>query len=279
VPEPRDLDALMGFLSVALRRPDPIADDEALARESVVHVTGNDRLTPAEQVDIYRRQFWLRHVDSLAEDYPGLAALLGEDDFDAFLRAYLTARPSAAFSLRDLGAEIVVFAEGYPDFPPPLRACAIEMVRYENAFVDLFDGAEPPPLDPRKLAALPEDAWEHARIVLHPLLVRMKLEHPVHRFRLAVKEAGGPTAAASLPPPERAPACIGLFRSDLSVHFQEIDPLAYELLDALARGVPLVRACEEVAAKPEAAGVDLDARVGAWFQQWTATRWIVDVQP
>jgi hypothetical protein len=67
-------------------------------------VTGNDRLSPAEQVDIYRRQFWLRHEDCLAEDFPALRAILGEPLWEAFVRDYLTEIPPTAPNLRDLGA-------------------------------------------------------------------------------------------------------------------------------------------------------------------------------
>ena len=51
-------------------------------------------------------------------------------------------------SLRDLGADIVRFAEVYPGFPTDRRGLAIDMVRYENAFVDVFDGPEYAPLNP-----------------------------------------------------------------------------------------------------------------------------------
>ena len=42
-------------------------------------IAGNDRLTPEEQAEIYREQFWLRHRDVLRDDYPALRHLLGEE--------------------------------------------------------------------------------------------------------------------------------------------------------------------------------------------------------
>jgi hypothetical protein len=268
------LDRVMSFLEPAFRRPDPIAGDPAIANACAEHVTGNSRLTPAEQVDIYRRQYWLRHLDALADDYPGVQHLLGEEAFDAFLRAYLLAHPPSHRSLRDLGCDIVAFGKGYA-FPEPLRAVTLEMLGYEHAFIDLFDGAEPPPLDPRKLAAMPEDAWERARLVFHPLLVRVQVRYAVHRLRLDAKSEG---AEPITDPPSEAPANLVLFRDDHRIRFEELDGTAFALLDALARGDALGPACEQVAAglDPEAAE-GLGARVGTWFQQWTARRWIVDV--
>src|SRR5262245_22989540 len=88
-----DLARVMAELRDACRSPPPIADDPAASSIARTHVMGNERLTPEAQADIYRRQFWLRHVDSMLEDYPALAHLLGEDAFDAFARAYLVAHP------------------------------------------------------------------------------------------------------------------------------------------------------------------------------------------
>src|SRR5689334_17295103 len=100
---PAPLEELQGFLEQAFRRHEPIVSDESAAAACGAHVRGNDRLTPAEQTDIYRRQFWLRHIESLQEDYIGLAHVLGEDGFDAFCHAYLDAHPPRTPSLRDLG--------------------------------------------------------------------------------------------------------------------------------------------------------------------------------
>ena len=268
------LRGVMAFLEPAFRRADPLEGDAAVADECAAHVTGNSRLTPAEQVDIYRRQYWLRHLDALADDYPGVAHLLGEDGVDAFLRAYLVAHPPRHKSLRDLGSDIVAFSQVHA-FPATLRDVAIEMVAYEHAFIDMFDGAEPPPLDPQKITSMPEDAWERARIVIHPLLVRRQVRFAVHRLRLEAKAAD---AAPRTEPPIEAPTNLVLFRDDNRIRFEELDGTAFALLDALARGEALGPACEQVAATLDAeAAEQLGAQVGQWFQEWTARRWIVDV--
>jgi hypothetical protein len=274
---PAALAALQAFLAEALRGETPIPEDAALAEAARAHVAGNDRLTPAEQADIYRGQFWMRHFDALAEDYPGLRALAGEAVFEALVHAYLGAHPPRTPSLRDLGADLVPFAEGWAGFDPGRRDAALEMLRYEQCFIDLFDGAEPPPLDAAKLQALSEDAWTRARVVLHPLLGRLRLQHPMHLYRLAAvaaAEAGGD----SPPFPARSPVSLVLYRRDRIIQYDEVEPEALALLDALAAGEPLAAACDRVAASlsPDAAEA-LGAKVGPWFQAWTAKRWIVDV--
>ena len=48
--------------------------------------TGNARMTPCEQLDVYREQFFLRHVGSLREDFPTVEHLLGAESFDDNVR-------------------------------------------------------------------------------------------------------------------------------------------------------------------------------------------------
>jgi hypothetical protein len=263
-----------GSLAEWFRRASPIPGDSAIEAACARIVAGNDRLTPAEQVDIYRRQFWLRHVDSLRDDYPGLEHVLGTGAFEALCRAYLEQHPPSTPSLRDLGADIVRFAERWDGLPPDRRAIALDMIRYEHAMIDLFDGPSTPPLDPAKLAGMPDDAWDRARIVLDPLLVPMELAHPVHRVRFAVKAGQRP----ALPAPE--PSRVVLFRKDLVIHFEELEPEPFELLGLLARGEPLVAACSRLASGlDDAQAAELEARVSGWFQRWASLGWIVDVIP
>ncbi len=272
LPETDPLDEAMAYLAGAFRRAEPIDDDAEATRLARVFVTGNDRLMPEEQVDIYRRQYWLRHVDSLIEDYPGLQHLLGEDGFEAFAKAYLEAHPPAHPSLRDLGHAILAFGQTYP-FPEALREVALEMLRYEHAFIDLFDGAEPPALTQEKLASIPEGAWDTARIVLHPLLARLEVAYPVHDIRRAAK--AGEAEVATAPK-----ACrLVLYRREGLVHCDELDPTPFELLDRLGRGESLVEACGALAEPLDSEGqAKLETEVGSWFPAWTASKWIVDVE-
>jgi hypothetical protein len=271
---PPELSRLQGFLAGALRRDDPIEADPDLAAATREHVAGNDRVPPAEQADIYRQQFWLRHTDALVEDYPALRILIGTEVFDALVHAYLGAHPPRTPSLRDLGADLLPFADGWPGFPDDRRAAALDLLRYEHAFIDLFDGADPPPLDGAKLQALGPEAWERARVVLHPLLARLRLAFPVHHYRLAAMSSDEPP-----PLPAPAPVSLVLYRGDPAICFEEVEPEAMALLDALAAGEPLAAACERVAATLPAEAADaLGENVGGWFQRWTALRWIVDVE-
>lgn len=268
-----DLLATQTFLVSAIRRETSTTLDPTLVEASAQFVTGNDRLSPAEQVDIYRYQFFIRHEATLRQDYPGLERILGKEAARVFFRRYLAAYPPKTPSLRDLGADVPAFAAKYDDFPPAQRDLVLEMARYEFELVEIFDGPDVPPLDASKLATMSEDDWQTARIILHPLAQRLSLSYPVHRLHVA-SQNGEEIALPDAP----SPIHLLLFRQALIPRYEEVSPEAFAVLSALHEGVPLVPALERVAGSlpPERQELVM-ANIGAWFQSWTAWGVIVDI--
>jgi len=58
--------------------------------------------------------------------------------------------------------------------------------------VPLFDGPERAPVELAKVQAVPADAWERARIALHPELTLLSLAYPAQVLRAAVREGEKP---------------------------------------------------------------------------------------
>ena len=244
--------------------------DELAARIA----TGNPRLTAAMQLAIYREQFFMRHLDVLREDFGSIVHMLGAEAFETLGRAYLQAHPPRSFTLRDLGADLATFLA--TEAPWSDDALLAELARVEWAFVEAFDAPDAPPLDLRSVAALSEDAWPLARIVLHPHVQRLALREPAHDYRLAVRRGE--------PPAERAPSLpcwVIVFRGATALRCLDVEAGAFALLDELARGVPLGQACEHAATITSGDAAAFEADVGVWFQQWTAlgliTRVVSDV--
>jgi len=270
-----DLLAAQTFLVSALRLEIPTPQDSETSKAAKQFVTGSARLTAADQVDIYRSQFFLRHEASLRQDYPGLLQILGKDATQVFFRKYLAAYPPSTPSLRDLGNHLPKFADSYEGFPPEHRDLIVEMAHYELELVDIADGPDTPPLDQKKLATMTEADWNSARLVLQPLLRRLSLSYPVHQLRVAIKNGEDVTL-----PKEKTPLQLLLFRQDMIARFEEVTPEAFAIIGALADGLPLVPALEKVAGSlsPERQEFVM-SKLGAWFQTWTAWGLIVDIVP
>jgi hypothetical protein len=261
-----------------LRRRDLTKDAEAreFARE---HVAGNARVSPVEQLEIYREQYWLRHTGSLVEDFPGVGGILERSDWERLVEEYLLAHPPATFSLRELGEHLPEFAETCDWMPH--RELVVDMARLEWAHVEVFDAPEPTPLDPEKLRAVPEDAWEQVRLVPNPALRLVGVAYPVAplRRRLLLAQSATSPSDEAIPLPDRESHHYAVCRRNLAIEHDELDPRAFALLSKLCRGAPLGEACEslasELSVEPEVIARELET----WFATFTARAYLVDLVP
>jgi hypothetical protein len=268
----RSLDALAALqrlVTDAVRRPSPLYEDGELARgvEEIVAPSARD-MNPLERLEVYREQFWIRHLLSLQDDYPTLAWALGRDTFRRLAAEYLQACPPRTWNLQELGADL----PGYVASRAPWHndTVARDAARLDWAFMEAFDAPDSAPFDPRAIASLPEASWSAARIAFHPSLRTLSLEHALHELRDLIKE-GHPCEH----PPPQVTRLVVWRDSACFLHAEALAPLAFELLVALEQGARLGEACEDLAnSHPEGDLSELEALVGVWFQEWTANGWV-----
>src|SRR5215212_11769713 len=99
-------------------------------------------MTPEACLDVYRRGYRLRLLECMREMHPGLLHLAGDELFEAFALDYLAAHPPVGYSLARLG-------DGFADHLDATRPAdedgawadlVIDVVRFERAFLDVYDG-------------------------------------------------------------------------------------------------------------------------------------------
>jgi hypothetical protein len=266
------LDDLQRFIADIVRRRTMALDDASTHRADALIAPSPRGMRPAERLEVYREQFWMRHLPNLAEDYPTLSWAIGAAAFRDLAIDYLCAHPPRTWDLQRLGADLPAHAARYA--AGDRARIAGDAARLDWAFVEAFDAPDAPPFDPSVLASTPEDAWPAARVEVHPSLRMLALGHPVHEIRDALSR--GET------PPMLAPAdrYVVVWRDPRCyLRSVAIEPLAFALLGELGRGAPLGDACESVA---KAAGVadpgELGPSVAAWFQEWTGRAWVSAVR-
>jgi hypothetical protein len=260
-------------MAAQLRRLRALPADPEIAEQARRYIRGNDRLSPVEQLEIYREQFWLRHTASLLEDFPGLSGIIGQSDWERLVEGYLEAVDLSSFSLRELGESLPAHVER-SDFLEH-RALCVDMARLEWAYVEVFDAEEAPPLDGGKLAAIPEEAWPAARIVFTPALRLLEVGYPVADLRRELREANG--EPVRVPDPQRQH--LVLYRgANKNLFHAPVTESAFELVGELRAGTPLGRASELAAERVPAEAADLESNVGIWFLDWGRRGWITDVE-
>ncbi|HEU4415720.1 MAG TPA: DNA-binding domain-containing protein [Candidatus Angelobacter sp.] len=248
-------------------------------------VKPNDRLTSVERLEIYNRVYWFRILSSLADDFPGLRAVVGQEQFDKILLAYLTELPSESFTLRNLGARLESWLSQHSDFARGHKRMALDMVRLEWADIEAFDAAEFPRLTQEELGALGEDPT----FQLQPNLFLLDLAYPVDEFLLKVRETEEPESdiasnvviidhADEKPRkrhalPRAKKVHLAVHRQENIVYFKRLKPEAFALLRALQQGQSLSRAIES---SVDWSGKPLEKimeQLHDWFANWSGLGW------
>lgn len=239
----------------------PLAVSRAEARK---FIKPNDRLTPLERLDIYRRSYWARILDSLFDDFPGLCAILGRRAFYRLAKAYVVDSPSCSFTLRDLGSRLEAWLRDHPAFGGLNLGLALDMVRLEWAHIEAFDGGTEKPLGPEDLLEL----GPAMRFGLQPHLRLLDLQYPVDDLRIHVQASKGRVRRllrrVGVPKPARIH--LAVHRVDFTVFYRRIAADELHILNALRHGTPIGEAVAAMAGSPDL--------IETWFASWSQLGWL-----
>ncbi|HSK42972.1 MAG TPA: DNA-binding domain-containing protein [Candidatus Binatia bacterium] len=290
---PMNLDQLQRAVFDVVRQP--LTGDERMREQTLdgrstkeiaeTIVKPNDRLTSVERLEIYNRVYWFRLLSSLADDFPGLRAVIGQEAFDKVLLGYLTEMPSVSYTLRDLGSRLETWLRAHPESISSNKRMALDMVRLEWADIEAFDAAEYPVLSQTELASLGEDPVFH----LQPYLQLLDLAYPVDELLLKVRETEDPETDISsnvvmmdhsdsaprkqLPLPKSKKIFLAVHRQENIVYFKRLKPEGFALLRALHQGQPLSQAIET---SVNWSGKKLERvmeQLHDWFANWSQLGW------
>lgn len=258
---PEDLRILQRWFAALVRHPTSAAEaSEQLPARGLIApgrvgrgdvVRGSIRLDPLGCVQVYTRAYALRLHAAIAEDFPGVRALLGEVAFDDLLHRYLAAQPSRHPNLIFAGRDLPRFMAGSG---LPQCELAVDVARVEWAMTEAFHAPEFTPADLSHLATLAADADERLRLRPNPSLRLLRLGYPVVELLDALRE-GAPVRA-----PSRRPTCVAVYRHADVVFRTAVPEWVHDTLLALTSGRTLAQAL---------VGADASA-VGEWFQRWAA---------
>ncbi len=255
-----------------------------IGREAKELVKPNDRLTPTERLGIYHRQYWYRILDSFAEDFPGLSAVLGERAFQRLAHAYLAACPSQSFTLRNLGSRLETWLTANPEYADKYLALALDMIRLEWAHIEAFDNAERKALGPEDLLELGPEL----PLALQPHISLLKLHYPVDDLRVKVNRHTEQHAVASNAIAKPAPRhyvrryarlkpeqiFLAVHRVDFTAYYRRLEPDEFRLLQAIGQGRPIGEALDAALADNPLPPDELQPRIQAWFANWAQLGWL-----
>jgi len=258
-------------------------DGRPMAEVAASFIAPNSRLTAFERLELYNRQYWLRVLGSLAEDFTALRALVGAKRFQEMSVAYLAEHPSRSFTLRNLGSKLVEWLIGNSQWAGRRNALAVDLARIEWAFVEAFDNAEHTPLTLEQIATLDSGS----RLALQPHVQLLALNYPADDIALALhskdkkqtSEAGvthedSEDQPVRLPRVRRRPTWVAAHRVDLNVYYRRMEREEYQTLAAIRDGRTLGEALEAGFAGSSVPEGRHPQRVQKWFTTWAELGWI-----
>lgn len=242
---------------------DPQAEREVPRQQLGEVILPSATLSAVERLGIYHGMYPLRMHEALAADYPALQRFLGESTFAELLRAYVREHPSRSYSLNPLGDRLPEFIESAA-IALPRRAFCHDLARLELAVSQVFDADQTPPLGPDRIAAVPGEDWERARLVPIAAFRLLDFRYNVNAYLQSVRDE-----SPSPPLPRRRDSSVAVYRRDYRVYRLALTPPARQLLAALCAGAPLgaavLLACQR--AERPAGHKDLYR----WFRDWVAS--------
>ena len=233
---------------------------DAAALPATVADTG--AVSAEDRLGVYATAIRLRFLEVLGQDYPGLRALVGDDEFRRLGLAYIEAHPSHDHSIRWFGSHLRAFLRSTaPWREQPLLA---EMAGFEWAKGELLDAADSQVVGVEDIAAIAPDRWAGIRPRLMPAVRRLVLEWNVPVLWKAIDADDPP------PPPERMDPAVEwlLWRQDMLVRWRSLEPDEAWALRRCDAGEDFGAICDGLC---ERVGEDAAAfRAATCLKQWAA---------
>lgn len=179
------------------------------------------------RLKIYADAYRLRLVDALADNYPILHALLGDDAFAELGAGYLDAQPSQHFSIRHFGHHLAEFVA--TQTPYATQPVLTDLANFEWALRDAFDAADATALRSEDLAAIAPEQWPELRFKLHPTVRRLDLTWNAPALWQALNQQLDPPA----PHINKHITAWLVWRHDLKINYRSLDVDEAWALDAL----------------------------------------------
>jgi hypothetical protein len=217
-------------------------------------VLGRAAIAPSIGLEVYRHAYRARLRECVADDFPAVELILGNDAFATLADHYVTELPPQASTLN-------AYSKAFPGW---LRRQRLRQSSYlaqvadlEWALITAIHAPLAAPLALTALQQLDQDGWATARLVAIPSLRLI-------RHTWAINDAyNAYRSGKTLPDASRQSGAVAVFRRARGLQRLELDPLQNRILSRLIRGQRLATALADLDAS--AAGT-----IQASFQTWFA---------
>ncbi len=225
-------------------------------------IVGTTRVPRAVRLAIYFDAYRSRLVEVLENNFPMLARLLGERQFDEMARVYVEGHPSHSFSARWYGDVLSQFLS--TTSPWRGQPALAELASWESNMAHAFDAAEGSPFTAAELASRSPETWGELAFVLQPSVRLQAFSTNAPLIWRALSHEETPPAPAG----EKPPRHWLTWRRGLETRYRSLDALESRALQLAQAGGTFAAVCETVAAQigAETAATAAARMLAQWLQ-------------
>jgi hypothetical protein len=200
------------------------------------HIYDQQANSVKRRLYIYKDAYYLRLIEALQKNYPGVFLLLG-DDFKKMTTQYIDQKPSQHYSIN-------VFGKGIPRFlkqtaPYSARSELAEMAAFELALNVAIDTLDAPALSPEDMSSIAQEKWPKLKIKPHPSLQILKLKWNVAAIWQAVVEKNPP------PPLTKNQTNTWIvWRKDIYTYYVMLSSADAFIIQSMKKNLPVAKICE-----------------------------------
>jgi hypothetical protein len=269
-----------------ISQPEPIAEAARLleARDLGAStlsswLSADSEELAAMRLGIYAHMYFARLTESLREDFPKVAQLLGAD-FEVLAARYLVEHPSDHPSLRYHGRYFPGFlrhcASGEHRTNVVVREELADLSALEWARIDAFDAAEAPILKEATLIATLPEAWGALSLRWVPACQLLSTRSGVAAFWAALDREEVLIESELFPPRlEATSEWVFIWRRGFRVYHRVLDARESAALCLLSTGLSLAELCEACESAVSPSGEPLPDSTPEWLLGRLA-QWLVD---
>jgi hypothetical protein len=234
------------------------------------HVAGTERVPVATRLAIYGGGYGSRLAEALASNFPALAHLLGETDFQTLANAYVRSHESPFFSIRHYGDRLEQFLATDAQYSgaPVLT----ELARWEWTLGNVFDAADATPVTHEALARVQPQQWAQLRFGWHPSVQRLELHWNAPQIWQAATEKSEPPGVSFTHEPQ--PWLV--WRQELTTYFRSLPKAEVVVLDAARKGWPFGELCALLC--DEVGDAEAPMQAATLLRGWVAAGLIIRAQ-
>ena len=247
-----------------------------------------DVVAPPREADrptmmgVYVNAYRLRLAEFLDEDFPALRVLLGDDDFEALVEAYIDENPSRLRNARWYATRLPEFMRESENWSA--NALAIGLALFERALTDAYDAADAPAQSIETLAEFSPQDWPLLGFTFHPSLRLIEVAAGVLDAYAAAtadeqdeeradEEDEG--ALEDRPSDASESETIAIWRADLDPAYRQLDPDEYLALFEAMAGQSFGDICQLVAFQNE--GQSATERLARFLVTWFSEGLVIGV--